>query len=549
MPFDPVTLELLGSRVESVVEECWSALYRGAFSTIVAEACDFGCEVLDPGGGSLGHARRSMPVFNLALPHTVRAMLERHPATTLRPGDVLITNDPWLCAGHLPDVAVVTPVFAGDRLVAFMAAVVNVSDIGGVQDAYSARDLYEEGVRIPPMFLRRAGGPNRDLLELLAANVRLPQTVLGDLDAMVAATAVGASRLLDLAEEAGLPDFSGLGEALRAQAAAAARRAVRQVPDGVYRARIGMDGAVGGPRLELGVAVHVRGEAIEVVYEDVPAQLAGGGRNCVLTYTRAHTAYALKCLLTPEVRSNEGCYAPYAVTAPEGSILNARFPASVDMRQNTGWFLAPLLHRALAPAMPDRVQAPTGLPLGFHAFVTLPDGTLVKDHLFQGGGQGASAGHDGTSTLLYPTSAGNVSVEMFEQRVPLWVEAKEWIPDSGGQGQFRGGLGQRVRVRRLPGHASTVHLGVHPAGMGASPPGLFGGAAGRPTELVRRWGGRVTRLAHGAYVELARDDDYLEIRLGGGGGYGPPEARAPEAVRRDLLDGLTSAEGGGPVVG
>jgi 5-oxoprolinase (ATP-hydrolysing)/N-methylhydantoinase A len=329
-----------------------------------------------------------------------------------------------------------------------------------------------------------------------------------------------------------------VGSALRTQAERAARRAVLAIPDGLYGARVSLDAIADGPRLEIGVEVRVAGDRIDVHYVDVPPQSPIGGRNCTWLYTRSHTAYALKCLLTPDVRSNEGCYAPYHVEAPEGSLLRCRFGASVDVRQNTGWFLGPLLHRALSQALPDRVQAPTGLPLGFYAFATLPDGRVLKDHLFQGGGQGASLGHDGMSTLLYPTSAGNVSVEMFEQRVPLWVETKEWTAGSGGEGQFRGGLGQRVRLRRVPNTEADVHVGVQPAGMGESPPGLFGGRPGRPTAITCRRNGRVRRLTRGGVMRLLRDDDYVEIELAGGGGYGDPVRRAVDARDRDEREGL-----------
>ncbi|MDR7581230.1 MAG: hydantoinase B/oxoprolinase family protein, partial [Armatimonadota bacterium] len=334
--FDPVTLEILWSRLINVTEECWVTVRRTAFSTIIGEAQDFGCEVLDGRANSIAHSPRSMPVFNLTLPLAVRRLLDVFPVDRLEDGDVLITNDPWICAGHLFDLAVVTPVFREGELVAIMGSIGHCSDIGGTKDSARAREIYEEGLQIPPLRLYRAGRLNEDLAAIIRRNVRRPEMVFGDIQALVSANRVGAQRLLALMEDYGLRSLEPLAVEVQRRAEEAMRRAIRAVPDGVYRGSSTF--TLRGERLRLGCAVIVEGDEIAVEWDDVPPELPEGGVNCTLTYTAAHSVYALKSILTPEIPSNAGCFRPLHVRAPEGSILNCRYPAAVSQRTMVGWF-------------------------------------------------------------------------------------------------------------------------------------------------------------------------------------------------------------------
>ena len=231
---DPVSLEIMWSRLVTVVEEMWHTICRTAFSLIVSEAQDFACDLLDARGDSLAHSPRAMPVFNLTLPRAVKALLEKFPPETLQPGDVLVTNDPWLCAGHLFDIAVVTPVFRNGALVALTGTVGHVGDIGGTKDSLRAREIYEEGIQIPPMMLYRAGVPNDDLFTLIAENVRKSEEVLGDIHSFIAANALGAERLLAFMDEYGMHDLRALARVVQTRAESAMRDAIRALPDGVY---------------------------------------------------------------------------------------------------------------------------------------------------------------------------------------------------------------------------------------------------------------------------------------------------------------------------
>lgn len=329
------------------------------------------------------------------------------------------------------------------------------------------------------------------------------------------------------------------------------REAIRALPEGTYHSEIAFDGL--GEPLILPCAVTVAGDEMTVDWTGAPPQLPRGGINCTYHYTAAHTTYVLKSILTPEIPSNAGCFRPLHVTVPEGTILNCRYPASVNQRTQTGWYCGPAVFKALAPVLPDRVQAFTGLPMGMGAYGRDPAGRVYNDHLFQGGGQGASAHGDGVSALLYPTSAGNVSVEMFESRTPLVVEGKELLADSGGPGRHRGGLGQRVRIRKLAADGVPALVDLHPTGMLTAPAGLDGGLPGARARAYVTDGQEV--LEGGATVSLAElrhPGQSATIEIAGGSGYGVPTERPLERVQVDLDEGYVTPAGAaayGVVVG
>jgi 5-oxoprolinase (ATP-hydrolysing)/N-methylhydantoinase A len=299
-----------------------------------------------------------------------------------------------------------------------------------------------------------------------------------------------------------------------------------------------------GTPLRYPLKLTVKGDAIELDFAGAPPQLPQGGLNCTLNYTAAHATYPLKCLLTPSVRGNAGCYRPFIVTAPEGSALNCDKPMAVNLRTRTGWYIAPNVFGALAKAAPERVQAATGLPVAVNIYGRAADGSTYSDHLFMGGGQGGSAGHDGVSALLWPTSAANTSIELFEQRVPVLVEEKTYIADSGGPGRSRGGLGQRVALRKRDADGLPTLASVYPEGVNIETPGLFGGGAGRSARgLVRDAGGAVVRdCGTGELVTLTSDRAFVEVSLSGGSGFGDPRTRPLKAVAHDLAEGFITPE-------
>ncbi len=539
---DPVSLEIMWSRLVTVVEEMWHTICRTAFSLIVSEAQDFACDLLDAQGNSLAHSPRAMPVFNLTLPRAVKALLEKFPPETLKPGDVLVTNDPWLCAGHLFDIAVVTPVFRNGVLVALTGTVGHVGDIGGTKDSLRAREIYEEGIQIPPMMLFRQGMPNEDLFTLIGENVRKSEEVLGDIHSFIAANALGAERLLAFMDDYGMHDLRALAHVVQTRAEQAMRDAIRALPDGVYHSEIWNNPL--GQKLNYPLKITVQGDAIELDFAGAPAQLPQGGLNCTYSYTAAHATYPMKCILSPQVRSNAGCYRPFTVKAPEGSILNCTKPASVNLRTRVGWYIAPNIFHALADAAPAQVQAPTGLPVSVNVYGRDATGYVYADHFFMGAGQGGSQHSDGKSALLYPTSAANTSVELMEARAPVLVLEKTFITDSGGAGEHRGGCGVRTRMRKLYDDGLPTLASVYPEGVGITVPGLHGGLPGGSVRgvILDPDGNVVHDCGTGELVTLTRTDQIVEIQLAGGAGFGDPRARSAMLVEQDVAEGYVSPE-------
>jgi 5-oxoprolinase (ATP-hydrolysing) len=537
---DPVSLEIMWSRLVTIVEEMWHAICRTAFSLIVSEAQDFACDLLDADGESLAHSPRAMPVFNLTLPRAVKAMLKKYPAETLKPGDVLITNDPWMCAGHLYDIAIVTPVFMEGRLVALIGTVGHVGDIGGIKNGLKAQEVFDEGLQIPPAKLYRAGDPNDTLFDMIGENVRKPEEVLGDLHSFIAANAQGGERLLGFMRDYGMQDLRALAAVVQGRAERAMRDAIRALPDGVHHSKV--SNAALGQVLEYPLKVTVSGDEIELDFDGAPGQLPVGGLNCTYSYTVAHGSYPLKCILSPQVRGNAGCYRPITVKAPEGSVLNCTRPAAVALRTRTGWYLAPNIFRALSEAAPDRVQAHTGLPVSVKVHGRDAKGRLYADHFFMGGGQGAGANGDGKSALLWPTSAANTSIELFETRSPVLVVEKSLIADSGGAGKHRGGLGTRTRMRKLHDDGLPTEASVAAEGVGVDSPGLFGGLQGGRARgaVLDREGNLLRDCGSGELVTLTDTSRMIEVRLCGGSGFGPPEERPSALLERDLLEGYVT---------
>lgn len=538
---DPVALEILWKRLVNIAEEAWVALWRTSFSTIMAEAQDFGCEVMDARGNSLAHSPKSMPVFNLTLPMAVEAMLKRFPVESLKPGDVLVTNDPWLCAGHLYDVAVVTPVFREGRCVALTGSIGHVSDIGGTKERITAREVYEEGIQIPPMQLLREGEINQDLVDLISRNVRRADMVMGDIHALVSSNAVAARRINAFLDEYALENLTELADTIQDHSEAAMRQAVRKIKNGTYTYRLVADG-VGTP-LPLPVTVTVSEEEIHVDYDGAPDQLPEGAINCTYSFTAAETVYALKCVLMPEVPANAGCYRPFKIEAPEGSILNCTYPAPVGVRHILGYYISPLVLGALAPALPDNVRAATGFPTNLSVYGTESNGHVYNDHAMNGGGGGAWRGHDGVSAILYPTSAATVSVEMLELRTPVVVESKELVQDSGGAGRWRGGLGQRLRVRKLHSDGLRTLVAVQPEGRYHAAPGLFGGNSGGRCRVAHvDASGKPVAVPPSGAVGLFDVREEVSIELTGGAGYGDPVERDARVVAEDVANGYVSPE-------
>lgn len=532
MRLDAVTLEVLWTRIISVVDEAAKAIVRTSFSTLSNEANDFACVLTDARGGALAQNSGSIPSFIGTLPATVRHFLRGLGPEGIQPGDVLITNDAWMGTGHMSDVSLVKPIFHRDRLVAFSATTAHMPDIGGRVRAIEAREIFEEGLHIPLAKLVHAGRTDDTLVQLIRANVRTPDQTLGDIWAQASANALMERRVRQLLDDYGLEDLDDVSAELFGRAERAMRAAIRAVPDGTYRYAFRTDG-VDVP-FDFRVALTVAGDEVVADYTGTSPQQPRA-INCVLAYTYAMTAYALRCALLPAVPNNEGMYRPVRVTAPEGCLLNPRFPAAVVSRAMTGHYVPLLVLGALHRVIPERVMAGVGSPLW-----AVTQSGVRDDHrpytnvLFFNGGMGATARKDGEHVLSWPSNISCTPVEVAERNSPFLVRYKRMRPGSGGAGRLRGGLGQDVLLESRSARPIVVSFMAERTRFAA--PGFAGGGPGGLGDV--RLNGR--RIDHRKQHVLARGDRVL-VSTPGGGGYGPLARRQPALAARDRVRGYVPA--------
>ncbi len=369
---DPVTLEIAWGRLQAVTDEAEVTLIRTCFSPIIREAFDFGVVLLDGDGGSVTQSQRSMPSFVGTLPRTLRAALDRFPAETWRPGDVVGTNDPWLGTGHLPDVTMVRPVFRNGRIVAYFGCIGHWADIGGAIWSADCHELFEEGLRIPLGKVAVDGKFDAMLLRVIMGNVRLPEQVRGDIYAQLATMEVGERRLNELLDELGVDDPKPIFDEIQRRSEAAMRAAIGDIKDGTYVNEIEIDG-IDRPLL-LRAAVTVEGDEMHIDWTG-SAEQTNWAINDSYNHSYAMSVYPVKCALCPDVPNNQGSYRPIRMTAPEGTIVNCKYPAAVASRQIIGHYLSAVVFGALAKVVPDRVLADSGSPCPRFVFSGLwPDG-------------------------------------------------------------------------------------------------------------------------------------------------------------------------------
>jgi len=519
----------------NVVDEAAATLVRTSFSTIVKESNDYACILLDSKGDGLANNTASIPSFIATLPRTMKHFLKVYPQTQWKPGDVIMTNDPWLASGHLPDISMAMPVFYRGKLVAFAGTIAHSPDIGGSIWSADARELFEEGIRIPPLKIYEEGRPNLTLLSMIRANVRVPEMVIGDLNSQMRAQTMCLNRLVEFMEEYGLEDLTALSSVIQGKTEGIMRQAISEVPDGIYEKTVEMDGF--DRPIQIRCRITVKGSELEVDYEGTSPQI-DRGLNCVMPYTESYTTYPIKCALDPFTPKNEGSYRPITVKAPEGSILNPRFPAPVNARQLIGHFLSAAVYGALVKAIPQRVIADSGSQPTLRILFTGIglDGEKFSSVLFANGGMGARPDKDGLSCIPFPTNSSCGSIEIQESIMPLLFWKKEMIQNSGGAGKFRGGLGQQILIEVVAREPIRVSLLTdrhnHPA------QGFRGGMAGSPTKIILNKG----QFIHPKSQTVLKPGDKLNIHYAGGGGFGPPEERDCSLLEEDLKKELISLE-------
>jgi N-methylhydantoinase B len=505
---DPIALEIQWKRLVSMVDEASAAFVRTSFSVLVREANDFAVVLTDAQGRSIAQSVLSIPSFIGTLPATVKHFLKKFPPHTLKPGDVMITNDPWMGTGHIHDVNIAMPIFHKGKIVAFAAVVSHMPDIGGRIRNAGIRDIYEEGLQIPRLKLINAGKPDQGLLDMIAQNVRVPEQTLGDIWAQVAACKMLEERLRPLLRDTGL---EALGAEIRRRSEAAMRKAIRAVPDGVYHAQTVHDGFE-DPIL-INCTVTVKGDSIAIDYTGSSPQVPRAV-NVVPIYTFAYSAFAVKALLCPDVPNNEGSFVPIMTSAPPGSIFNPRYPAASGGRGMIGHMMVPAIIMALAEVLPERALAEGSS----NSSITVTGEHCGRPYAavnFMNAGQGATRHRDGFTMLSFPSNLSNTPIEVFEQMAPVRVIERAIRRDSGGAGRHCGGDGLRFEIEVVadtPMMASMIMTRFRTA-----PQGLFGGEPGKVGNLLLN-GKPIDPAEHW----VLKKGDRVVMETAGGGGYGTP---------------------------
>ncbi|WP_210342049.1 hydantoinase B/oxoprolinase family protein [Martelella lutilitoris] len=533
---DIIAMNVMWNRLISVCEEQANALLRVAFGAIVREAGDLSAGIFDASGRMMAQAVTGTPGHVNTMAKSVNAMLEHVPAETLEDGDVLVTNDPWLGAGHVFDFVLVTPVFWKGTIVAYIASTCHVVDIGGLGWSAEARSVFEEGVVIPVTRLRRKGVVNEELLALIAVNSRVPREARGDVISLMSCNDEGLRRLLALMEEYDADSLEPLAEFIFTRSAEATRAAIEKVPEGVYHAEIELDGYDAPIRLKAEMTVR-DGEISVDLKGSSPA--VAKGINCPLNYSQAYASFGIKVAIAPEVPNNHASLAPIRIDAPPGLIVSAERPWPVTARHVVGQALPDLMLGCLAEAKRGEILAESAGALWVLAITAEGEGGFASLNVALGG-MGARPASDGLSTTAFPSGVGTVPVEVAETVAPLIYEKKEFAPDSGGAGEYRGGLGQEIRIRSALGQSLILSAAAFER-LRKGAEGREGGQAGAPGHAEITDGTVIA--SKGLYT--IPPGEALILRTPGGGGFGPPGRRDRKKLAIDLERGLVSPAAAG----
>jgi N-methylhydantoinase B len=511
--------QILWNRLIAVVEEQANVLLKTAFGAITREAGDLSAGVYDTRGRMLAQAVTGTPGHVNTMATAVAHFLERFPAKTLRPGDVLVTNDPWLGTGHLFDFVTVTPAFLKKRLIGFFASTCHVIDVGGRGFVAEATSVYEEGLYVPHLKLFEEGRPNETLLAMLAGNSREPEQVRGDLLGLVSCNEVATRRLAAMLEEFGLAELDSLGEYIVSASRASMLAAVRRLPRGTWRATMRLDGYE--QPIELKAALTVSDKGIHVDYAGT-SPASRFGINSPKCYTDAYTTFGVKCIVAPEVPNNAGSLEVVTVSAPEDSIVHALRPRAVTARHLIGQSLPELVFGCFEEPLAGRIPAEgagtiwiLGLSGGPQLAGAPASATRFNVISIGIGGMGARPGKDGLSATAFPSGVGAIPVEITEAQSPLLFRRRELAPGSGGEGRRRGGMGVAIEIENTEPAPFSIACATfdrrhHPAR------GRAGGADGKVGRVALASG----KLLPGKETYVVPAGDRLVAEMPGGGGYG-----------------------------
>ena len=531
--------QIIWNRLLAVVEEQAQILIRTAFSTTVREAGDLSAGVFDTRGRMLAQAVTGTPGHVNAMAASVGFFLEKFPVDSLQPGDVLLTNDPWFGTGHLNDFTVVTPVFLDATVVALFASTSHIADVGGLGFGPDGRQVFEEGLNIPISHLFSSGELNQTLMEIIRANVRDPRSAEGDLYSLAACNEAGASSLVATMKEFGMTELDSAGRMIVENSREAMLEEIRKLPFGTWQNSMRIDGY--DEPVDLVCAVTISDSGIDVDFSGT-SPVCGHGINVPLTYTQAYASFGVRCVVGNDVPNNAGSLDVVRVTAPEGCILNAPRPAAVSARHVIGQMLPDVVLGCLEEPLDGCVPAEGAsclfgpVFLGGRGMIPGSESKPFVINAFYAGGAGGRPGKDGLDCTAFPSGVRSTPVEITESTAPLIIWRKEYRPDSGGKGEFRGGVGQIMEFAHAQGEAFAVSKMFdrvnHP------PRGRAGGEAGQAARVYTSEGAQLRGLGR----EIIPAGQSMILETAGGGGRGKAENRDTKRTKQDLLSGLVSSK-------
>ncbi|NIY75332.1 hydantoinase B/oxoprolinase family protein [Thalassospira sp. HF15] len=531
-----IRMQVMWNRLISVVEEQALTLLRTAFSTSVREAGDLSAGVFDPKGKMLAQAVTGTPGHVNTMAEAVLQFIAEIPRENMFEGDTYVTNDPWKGTGHLHDITMVSPSFKNGELIGFFACTAHVVDVGGRGFGADGKSVYEEGIQIPIMKFAERGNVNMDLLKILRLNVREPNQVIGDFYSLAACNDVGHKRLVEMLDEIGLDNLDTLGEFIFSRTHAAMMERIASLPKGEWSNEMITDGY--DDQILLASKITISDDVINVDFAG-SSGMSKWGINVPMIYTKAYACYAVKCVVAPDIPNNSASLAAFTVSSPT-NILNAQRPAPVSLRHVIGHMVPDLVLGGMAKAMPGKIQAEGAAALwNIHISVRPQEGREGRHSevlMFNSGGMGARPTLDGLSATAFPSGVHTMPIEATEHTGPIVVWRKELRPDSGGDGQYRGGLGQIIEIAPAEGHEFDFSAMFDRISTPAR--GRDGGEPGAPG-VVKLDDGTKLRPKGWQHVPAGRK---LILELPGGGGFGNPKDRPLSDREADIKKGYITGE-------
>ena len=526
--YDQIDIEIQWQRLIAIMDEIDNATVKSSFSTIVGESRDFACILVDAKGRSLCQSSFSPPNFCVILPRTVKEVLRQIGADNINEGDVLITNDPWVGTGHLPDHVIMTPVFFKRKIVAFIGTVAHLSDVGGHNGDIEAEDVFTEGIRIPPSKLYNRYSENEELFNIINTNCRVPDLVIGDLRAIYGTHVLGISRFKDFLNDYNLNNIEMLSNAILDLSDNHMKRKIKELKNGTYDYNLAIDGYI--EKLYLKVSININDSKIDIDYSGSSKQVENVAINCVYNTTYASSIYPFKCALASNIPNNEGLFKRIDVKVPLGCVLNTKFPSPVQARAKVTNNINQLLFGALTDVFNEYSQAGSGSIWPFSFSGTTKIHGKFSTHMLPHGGRGAMSVLDGLNPIAFPHNSTVTPIEIMETKAPIMIVEKKLIPDSCGAGKYRGGLGQSIIIRNIGNE--TIKARLRPDKIFCAPQGLNNGKNGK-VGVVKHNKKVLTKFP----IFDFKPSDIIDLKLPGGGGHGDPLKRSRKLIDDDFKKG------------